>query len=371
MSDQLHEVDVKNQNERHLIEEAEENYYEAEGKSIYDDQDQYYFQIKEMQLNQCQDGKNEFKYGKENMLDVKSEVQASEEEYFHNSNAHLNQKDRGNLKEKQNNFDPNLIQNNKKILEKHNDENRKMSRVLQPKQPEIQIENAQMFDSELTSMIKSQIGQVEQNYSIEGSSGTYKRLNNHKKRCKKHKKRSNRSVSAMPMRNKRNHINLKIGKIVNKENINYSIDTNSKANKSQNTKKKRVKKNKRSRTSKINRAITGFKRTNSLNNTSRVLRSVARNKTSKHKSVQKYKKISKYNQKSDPVTRFQQMQSCWTKHKLVREQGRKLDLEGFNKWAQIVQSLSQKAIVKQSHRYVDSNEALTNNKRDDVKALLS
>ena len=84
---------------------------------------------------------------------------------------------------------------------------------------------------------------------------------------------------------------------------------------------------------------------------------------------------AKMMKKSDPVSRYQSMQNSWSKNKFLSKhkgtkQGRKLDLAGFNSWARMVQSSQQKPVVKQVHRYINPNQPLASNKRDDLRFYL-
>ena len=78
---------------------------------------------------------------------------------------------------------------------------------------------------------------------------------------------------------------------------------------------------------------------------------------------------------SDPVSRYRTMKESWTNCRFLAQQkgikeGRKLDLAGFNQWAKAMQNSSHKPLLKQVHRFINSNEAPTTSKRDDLRFLL-
>ena len=79
--------------------------------------------------------------------------------------------------------------------------------------------------------------------------------------------------------------------------------------------------------------------------------------------------------KSDPVSRYKSMRESWsscrflTQHKGTKE-GRKLDLAGYNQWARAMQNSLHKPLLKQVHRFINSNEAPTTGKREDLRFWL-
>ncbi len=253
--------------------------------------------------------------------------------------------------------DPNLYNQNEEVQPSF--------QAMQPKFAEMQVENAQMFDSEALTKNQPKMEPIEEGYSSEDSYVAQQKYKNFKDNLEYFNEQSKRPMTAMPAKGKRNHINLRTGKVSNKENVNYSNQDRVGPIRAPQTVKKKSKKFKRSSTGKMKTTMTGFRSTNTFRNTNGFRSTYSRPKTAKTKRPGT-KKITKYNKKSDPVARYQQMQNSWSKHKLSKG-GRKLDLAGFNRWAKMVQSTPKKAVVKQVHRYINPNEPLASNKRDDLR----
>ena len=77
--------------------------------------------------------------------------------------------------------------------------------------------------------------------------------------------------------------------------------------------------------------------------------STARPATANVYSGQKQKKMKAQNKKSDPVSRFQSMQAEWGKQKFLKCGGdhgqRKLELDRFNKWRVLADTVNEKQAV--------------------------
>lgn len=66
--------------------------------------------------------------------------------------------------------------------------------------------------------------------------------------------------------------------------------------------------------------------------------------------------------KSDPVSRYQSLQHEWKKSKFLKggTQGRKLELDRFNKWRQLTDTANEKQAAKKGnvHRTLHKNQAM-------------
>lgn len=196
-------------------------------------------------------------------------------------------------------------------------------------------------------------------------------------------KRKSKSIPKMKSQLKRSRINLKTSCTMNKENRHVNIRSNKSRNKKKMekmTSKSSINKNqlsKRPQTAMIKPNIEvkvkhtrskSAKPKRSRRPSSMFLNSSA---TVSPKGCLKQKMIKN----SDPVSRYKTMKDSWSNCKFLAQQksvkeGRKLDLAGFNQWAKAMQNSSHKPVLKQVHRFINSNEAPTTNKRDDLRFLL-
>jgi hypothetical protein len=89
------------------------------------------------------------------------------------------------------------------------------------------------------------------------------------------------------------------------------------------------------------------------------------------------RKATTHNQqkkKTDPVSRYQNMQNQWKSSSFLKasdsKQGRKLELDRFHKWSTVVHAQSQQTTQKkgQVHKYIlQNNKAPTDDRRDDMR----
>ena len=260
---------------------------------------------------------------------------------------------------------------------------------MQSKFAGMQMENAQMFDEDvsqdknsiLPSLQNPQMEPIEEGYSSDESFGTKQKYKNMQENLEILKQEQLKQAAMMQKRTqsnpkkKRNHINLKTSQTDNKENINVrnkEVDPRAMMPSSIQNNRGSLK---RPGTAKM-RTTNGFRSTYSRPQTAKMPKGKKRPSTglssgSVFSSTKKNLK-TKMKKKSDPVSRYQQMQNSWSKNKFLSQhkgtkQGRKLDLAGFNQWARMVQSLNQKPVVKQVHRYINPNNPLASNKRDDLR----
>lgn len=84
--------------------------------------------------------------------------------------------------------------------------------------------------------------------------------------------------------------------------------------------------------------------------------------------------------KTDPVSRYQNLQNDWKKNNLIKngatKQGRKLELERFNKWSQACKAYNDHCTIKkgstvqQRQQNNQQVKAPTDNRRDDLRFQL-
>lgn len=260
---------------------------------------------------------------------------------------------------------------------------------MQSKFAGMQMENARMFDEDISqdknsilpSLQNPQMEPIEEGYSSDESFGTKQKYRNMQENLEILKQEQLKEAAEAQKRTlsnpkkKRNHINLKTSQTDNKENINNrNKDAEHRATMPNSVQNNRGSL-KRPGTAKM-KTTNGFRNTYSRPQTAKMPKgkkrpATALNSNSVFASNKKNLK-TKMKKKSDPVSRYQQMQNSWSKNKFLSQhkgtkQGRKLDLAGFNQWARMVQSLNQKPVVKQVHRYINPNMPLASNKRDDLR----
>jgi hypothetical protein len=248
----------------------------------------------------------------------------------------------------------------------------------------VKVESAQMFDDDTMQNKNQQMEPIQEGYSSDDSFRAQQKYKNFQENLeyineenkKKDGKPSRGEIETKP-KQKRNHINLrtdiKNNDSDNKENRNVK-NINSKSKDPRKTKTIPEQKLKRPGTAKM-RSSNGFRSTYSRPQTATTRKTTKRPSTAMSTSSGFMKKTglkAKMLKKSDPVSRYKAMQNSWAKNKFLSKhkgtkQGRKLDLAGFNQWANMVQNSQVKPVVKQIHKYINPNQPLASNKRDDMR----
>lgn len=261
---------------------------------------------------------------------------------------------------------------------------------MQSKFTNLQMENARMFDDDLSQdkstskpVKNQQMEPIEEGYSSEESFGTQQKqkyfqenlqfILQQNKKNEANAAKSNKNIT-------RSHINLKTGNIDNKENVNSrnkKIEEKRTAPEAFPSKQANVGLKRPGTANKL-RTSTGFKTAYTRPQTASSSKKQKRPSTammgtpSVFSSSTKKSLKSKMIKKSDPVSRYQTMKNSWSKSKFLSQhkgtkQGRKLDLAGFNQWAKLVQNSQQKPVLKQVHRFINPNDTPTMNKRDELR----
>lgn len=243
-----------------------------------------------------------------------------------------------------------------------------------------------MFDDDLSqgkntlgpSIQNPQMEPIEEGYSSDESFGAQQKHKNFQENLEfimaQKNKKEGKTTKAASSKQKRNHINLKTSQTdYNKENVNVKNKAMQERAIMPNALPVGSATIKRPSTAKM-RNTNGFRNTYVRPGTAKPKCKKRPGTGLSSTSVYGNKKglKAKMMKKSDPVSRYQSMQNSWAKNKFLSKhkgtkQGRKLDLAGFNQWAKIVQSSNQKPVVKQIHRYINPNNPLASNKRDDLR----
>lgn len=258
---------------------------------------------------------------------------------------------------------------------------------MQSKFANMKMENARMFDDDVSedkhtnapTLQNPKMEPIEEGYSSDESFGTRQRHKNFQQNLEfvleeNKKKASKIRTLSKDNKPKRNHINLKTSAADNKENFN---DRNKSLEDRALIPKGVIEQQKLQRpaTAKM-RSSVGFRNPYQRPQTAKPVQTKKRPTTAglSTTSVFGSKKSlkTKMQKKSDPVSRYQSMQNSWSKNKFLKQhkgtkQGRKLDLAGFNQWARMVQSSQPKPVLKQVHKYINPNNPLASNKRDDLR----
>jgi len=355
------------------------------------EQDNYYQQIKNMQLNQIQE-----QDGEQNMFNnqlYQNENQPISHQQYYEESEGEGEDDDEEEDDEVNEMQPRNPQHNyqQQAEDSENEEENIQIDDMQSKFANMQMENACMFDDDISqekntgipSLQNPQMEPIEEGYSSDESFGTKQKYKNIQENLKLMNQANEKKAPAMKksgkesLKGKRNHINLRTQNNDNKENVNSKNKIRGSHMEMEIPQHDEYQREavKRPSTAKM-RSSTGFRNTYSRPQTAKVSKPSRRpasgmSKTSTFGSTKKNLK-SKMKKKSDPVSRFQAMQNSWSKNKFLSKhkgtkQGRKLDLAGFNQWARMVQSTNHKPVVKQIHRYINPNVPLASNKRDDMR----
>ena len=297
-----------------------------------------------MQLNEVSNKNHEFDPNQQNMFEQpkykydqyeQEEQEINQEQVYDPKNRKYSQDDYVDSEEEEE-----QPQNLVPLHNKNSEDEEEVPRNLESMKSKfsgMQVENAEMFDNDTFTKNQQQMEPIEETCSSDDSFGVQQKYKHFQENLQFINEQSKRPSTALPPRQKRNHINLKTGKGINKENINLRNQEEYETQQPQ-TVKKVSKKLKRAITGKMRTTQVGFRNTNTFKTTNAFRSSYSRPKTANPKTKTKVKKIAKYKKKSDPVARYQQMQNCWSKNNLAKG-GRKLDLAGFNRWKKIVQGI--------------------------------